>query len=194
MEDEDQKEKLKELTEKLKKLEAKDKEEEAEGVAGSVIRGLGKLIPGLGDITKELEKSEAFKERIKTINKEVDRQLKVAPLKKIDSKKGRRTNIPPRTTVGSFRPSSKEGSSSSKQQKEVMIDIFDEGDYLKIIVELPGVTEQDIKTEVKGNILTISAQGDLREYYKEINLPYPIKEGLYLSYKNGILQIKAIKA
>ncbi|MBP9014945.1 MAG: Hsp20/alpha crystallin family protein [Candidatus Atribacteria bacterium] len=194
MEDQDQKEKLKELEEKFKKLEAKDKEEEAEGVAGSVVRGLGKFIPGLGDITKELEKSEAFKERLRVINKEVDRQLKVTPLKKIDSKEGRRTIIPPRTTVGNPRPSSKTKNSALKQQKEVMIDIFDEGDYLKIIAELPGVAEQDIKTEVKGNVLTISAQGNLREYYKEVNLPYPVKQELYLSYKNGILQIKAIKA
>lgn len=176
---------------KIKKLEAK--EEESGGVAGGVLRGLGKVIPGLGNIVEKLEKSDAFRERLSTIDKEIERQLKEAPLKKVGQEEIRRTIIPPKTTLRNHRPLSKAAGPPLRKQKEVIVDIFDEGDYIKIIAELPGVTEQDIKTEVKGNLLTISAKGISQEYYKEVTLPCPIKGEPYSSYKNGVLQIKAKK-
>jgi HSP20 family protein len=193
MEGKDEKEKIKELEEKIKKLEAKDKEEESGGVAGGVLRGLSKFIPGLGDAVKGLEKSDAFKERLRTINKEVERQLKEAPLKKVGQEGVKRTIIPPKTTLHNHQPSSKVTSPPLRKQKEIIVDIFDEGDYIKIIAELPGVTEEDIKTEVKDNLLIISTIGISQKYYKKVTLPCSVKGEMDLSYKNGILQIKAEK-
>lgn len=193
MGDEEQKEKVKELEEKIKKLEAREEEKESGGVAGGILRGLGKLIPGLGDVTKRLEKSDAFQQRLSTINKEVERQLKEAPLKKVGQEGARRTIIPPRTTLGSRQPPSRAEALPLKKQRELMLDVFDEGDYIKVIAELPGVAEEDIRTEVKGNLLTISAKGISREYYKELTLPCPIKGEPDSSYKNGVLQLKAEK-
>jgi HSP20 family protein len=189
MEDKDQKEKVKE-----------PEEEEAGGAAGGVLRGLGKLIPGLGDVVKGLEKSDAFQQRLSVINKEVERQLKESPLKKVGQEGVRRTIIPPTNRVrgtvnghGFRQPSSRAEAPPLKKQREVIVDVFDEGDYIKIIAELPGVTEQDIKTEVKGKLLTISATGISREYYKEVTLPCPIKGELDSSYNNGILQVRIKK-
>ncbi|MEA3485999.1 MAG: Hsp20/alpha crystallin family protein [Candidatus Aerophobetes bacterium] len=164
------------------------KKKESGGVAGGVLRGLGKVIPGLGDVVKGLEKSDAFKERLSIINKEVERQLKEAPLKRVE-----RTTIPPRTTLENRRLSSKVESPHLRKQKEVIVDIFNEGDYIKIIAELPGVEEKNIKTKVKGNLLTISAKGTFKKYYKELILPCLVKEKIDSIYKNGILQIKAEK-
>lgn len=190
MESDNQKNKLKELEEKLKKLEAKEEEEASSGVAGGVLRGLGKLIPGLGDVTKGLEKSDAFQQRLSVINKEVERQLKETPLKRVGQEGVRGTIIPPRTTLRSRQPSSGVGEPPLKKQREVIVDVFDEEDYIKVIAELPGVAEQDIKTEVTGNLLTISATGLSREYYKELTLPCPVKGEINSNYNNGILQIK----
>ena len=180
------------MKEKGQNSKTKDKEE-SEGAAESVLHGLGKIIPGFGGIVKGLEKSDAFQQRLSTINKEIERQLKEAPLKKVEQEGVRRTIIPPRTTLGSPRPTAKVESPPVKKQKEVIVDIFDEENYIKIIAELPGVTEQDIKTEVRGSLLTISATGISREYYKEVILPCPIKGELDSSYNNGILQLKAEK-
>jgi len=193
MEDDNQKNKLKELEEKVKKLEAKEEKEESGGVAGGVLRGLGRLIPGLGDVVKGLGKSDAFQQRLSVINKEVERQLREAPLKKVEQEGVRRTIIPPRTTLGSRQPPSRAEAPPSKKQKEVIVDIFDEGDHMKIVAELPGVAEEDIKTEVRGSILIIAAKGISREYYKEVTLPCPVKGELDSSYKNGSLQLKAEK-
>jgi len=168
-------------------------EEEVGGVAGGVLRGLGKLIPGLGEVVEGLEKSDAFQQRLGVINKEVERQLREAPLKKVSQEGVGRPIIPPRTAFRGRQPPSRAEAPPLKKQKEVIVDVFDEGNYIKVIAELPGVAEQDIKTEVKGNLLTISATGISREYYKQITLPCPIKEEVDSSYNNGILQLKAEK-
>ena len=147
----------------------------------------------MGDVTKGLEKSDAFQQRLGTINKEIARQLREAPLKKVGQEGVRRTIIPPRTTLGSRQPPSRAEAPPLKKQKEVIVDVFDEGDHVKVIAELPGVAEKDIKTEVKGNLLVISAMGISREYHKQITLPCPIKGELDSSYNNGILQLKAEK-
>ena len=182
MEDKNRKEKVEE-----------PEEEQVGGVAGGVLRGLGKLIPGLGDVVEGLEKSDAFQQRLSIINKEIERQLREAPLKEVGQEGVRRTIIPPRTTLGSRQPPSRAEAPPLKKQKEVIVDVFDEGDHVKVIAELPGVAEQDIRTEVKDNLLTISAKGISRKYYKEITLPCPVKGEIDSSYKNGILQLKAEK-
>lgn len=68
-------------------------------------------------------------------------------------------------------------------------DIFDEGNCLKVIAEMPGADEKEIKAEVKDNLLILTAQATGQEYYKEIELPCSVKGELNLTYKNGILQI-----
>jgi len=181
------------MKEKGQNSKTKDKEE-SEGAAESVLHSLGKIIPGLGGIVEGLEKSDAFQQRLSTINKEIERQLREAPLKKVSQEGVRTTIIPPRTTLRNGQPASRIEAPRLKKQREMIVDIFDEGDYIKVIAELPGVAEQDIRTEASGNILTISATSISREYYKEVTLPCPIKGELDSSYKNGVLQLKAAKS
>ncbi len=171
-----------------KSKDKKEKGKKSEGIADSVIQGLGKIIPPLGNLIQSLEKSDVFKERLGTINKEVERKLKEAPLKKIE-----RTIIPPKTTFRGKRPSLEREEPVLKRQKDIIVDIFDEEECIKIIAELPGVEKKDIKTKVEGSLLTISAKSSFREYYKEVTLPCLVKEEIGLVYKNGILQIKLEK-
>jgi HSP20 family protein len=169
------------------KVEDDDNEEEVSGVTDGALRGLGKIIPGLGELVKGLEKSEAFQERLKAADAEVERQLqKSPPPKRVEGT--RKSIIPPRTTLKVSRTTLKE-EAALPPQREALADIFDEGDRLKVIAELPGVDEKDIKAEVRDNLLIFSAQTAGREYYKEIELPCLVKNKLNLSYKNGILQI-----
>ena len=164
------------------------REKEVEGVTEGALRELGKIIPGFGELVKGLEKSEAFQERLKAVDAEVERQLeKVPPLKNVEGT--RKSIIPPRTTLKVSRTTLGEGATIQLPKREVVADIFDEGDYLKVVAELPGVDEKDIKAEVRDNLLILSAQATGRQYYKEIELPCLVKDELNLSYKNGVLQI-----
>jgi len=78
--------------------------------------------------------------------------------------------------------------------REPIVDVFDEGEKLVVIAELPGVAEKDIHLEVKGDILDLSAEAKDRKYSKEVLLPSPVDAGsMESSYKNGILEIRLRK-
>ena len=78
--------------------------------------------------------------------------------------------------------------------REPLIDVFDEGDAVSIVVELPGVEEKDIQTEVIGDTLKLTTATKGRTYAKEIDLPCAVEEGKLESfYKNGVLEIRLPK-
>jgi len=73
------------------------------------------------------------------------------------------------------------------ETREPLTDIFDEGNAMKIYIELPGEEKTDIKLEAKEGQIEIRA----RNFRKRIDLP---KTSLALdtmsqTYKNGVLQI-----
>jgi HSP20 family protein len=77
-----------------------------------------------------------------------------------------------------------------EEVREPMIDVFDEEDRILVIAELPGVSESEIKIEVTGDILNLTASDKDRKYAKEILLPGKVKpESVKTSYNNGILEI-----
>ena len=82
-----------------------------------------------------------------------------------------------------------------EEEREPITDIFDEKEEVRVYAEMPGVNEQDVKLELKGDILDISAKSGDRKYHKEILLPVKVKsETLASSYKNGILEVKIKKS
>ena len=77
-----------------------------------------------------------------------------------------------------------------EEVREPMVDVFDEKDHILVIAELPGVSESEIKVEVAGDILNLTASDRDRKYAKEILLPSKVKpDSMKTSYKNGILEI-----
>jgi HSP20 family protein len=74
--------------------------------------------------------------------------------------------------------------------REPIADVFDEGDKLVVVAELPGVAEGDIHLEVKDDILSLSAEAKDRKYRKEILLPSPVDAtSMESSFRNGILEL-----
>ena len=64
----------------------------------------------------------------------------------------------------------------------------------RFYAEMPGVRKEDIKLDLKEDILDISAQSGDRKYHKEVLLPVKaLAENLSSSYKNGILEVKIKK-
>jgi len=81
-----------------------------------------------------------------------------------------------------------------EEEREPMTDVFDEKEEVRIYAEMPGVNEEDIKFDLKGDILDISAQSGERKYHKEVLLPVQVKkEGLSYTYKNGVLEVRIKK-
>ena len=185
--------------EKVKESEETESVEESEGVAEGVLKSAGQIIPGLGGLLKGLESSPAFKERLKRINQEVERRLKETPLKRTtDRGPNMESGFSTRTLVQEETPSfGRKGKKSSahtpSRPKEPMVDVFDEKDHLRIIVELPGVMEKDVKTDLDKETLTLRINSAGWKPEHNITLPYAPLGKLKKVFRNGILELKVGK-
>jgi HSP20 family protein len=82
-----------------------------------------------------------------------------------------------------------------EEVREPLVDVFDEQGEIRVIAEMPGVSEEDIAVDLNGDILTLKAEGKGHKYAKEILLSSKINaESLQKSFRNGILEIKVRKA
>ena len=78
---------------------------------------------------------------------------------------------------------------SFKAEKQPLIDVFEEDDYVVVLAELPGMDEKDVNIEADENTLTITAKNALKTYLETVKLPTPIVSGVVkFIYKNNILQ------
>ncbi len=144
---------------------------------GEVFKGIGSLIDTVSEMAgKEEEKAERTGE-IKTPGGRA--------MYGISIKKGgagleveRFGNIVRETEKG---PIVEEG-------REPFVDIFEEGDNIEVIAELPGVEEKDISCKIKDDVLIINACGDGRKYSKEVLLPCKAAR-LKTVYKNGVFKL-----
>ncbi len=80
------------------------------------------------------------------------------------------------------------------EEREPITDVFNEKDEIRVYAEMPGIDEEAITVDLKGDILEVKAVSKDRKYHKEILLPAKVKpETLEKSYKNGILEVKIKK-
>jgi len=81
-----------------------------------------------------------------------------------------------------------------QEETEPLVDVMDEGDYIKVYAELPGVNKEDIKLNASEEELVISVDTAQRKYYKEVKLPTRVKpDTAKASYRNGVLEVKLEK-
>jgi len=86
------------------------------------------------------------------------------------------------------------GDKLKKGKKEPLLDIFDEGDYLNIIMELKGVQEEDILLGVDEDKLTVSCKTPEANYYEKVSLPSKVgNKGVVRKYHNNILEVRLQK-
>lgn len=77
-----------------------------------------------------------------------------------------------------------------EEAREPVVDVFEEGDVIRVVAELPGVREADVTYNLSGDILTISTTCD-RRYHAEVLLPAAVEaEGIESVYNNGVLELK----
>jgi len=194
-----QKKRKPELDEKMRESEETKSEEESEGVAEGVLKGVGQIIPGLGGLIKGLEKSPAFKERLKKVNQEIERKLKEAPLKRTgDGGPYIESSFSTRTLVQEEKPSfrrkvKKPPAPPPPKPKEPVVDVFDEKDHLRIIAELPGAAEREIKTILEKDTLIIRINSPGWKPEHKVVLPYAPKGEPEKIFRKGVLEIKIAK-
>ena len=76
-----------------------------------------------------------------------------------------------------------------EETREPIVDVFDEKDHIRVVAEVPGVSEEHVEFQVKGDILKLSADHGDRKYSKEVLLPCFVEEKPEnVSFKNGIFK------
>ena len=188
----EQEKKIRELEDKIKRLEEKD--EVPEGTAASILKGLGGIIPGLNGLVKGLEKSEAFRERLGAIDKEIEVRMRSQPLKRTNGgvpsfQSGLSRGTMPRSIPSTKRQATAQAKREVVASSEPPVDVFDEKTHLRVLAELPGIEEKDIKVTLKEAQLVISSDTPTHKYYKEIALPYAPKGEVDKLYRNGVLEL-----
>ncbi|MFZ6016854.1 MAG: Hsp20/alpha crystallin family protein [Nitrospirota bacterium] len=86
------------------------------------------------------------------------------------------------------------GDKLKKDKEELLLDIFDEGDYLNIIMELKGAQEEDILLGVDEDKFIVSCKTSQANYYEEVSLPAKVdSEAISRRYHNNILEVRLQK-
>ena len=177
--------------------EKREKRKPEKGPLGDEIKidlGMGNLFKGLGDFLDVLSNLAEQAE-----GAEVNRsgEIKVEGLgDKAKAVYGFtvRSGIggaPHVESFGNIRPT-KEGPVVD-DVREPMVDMFDEGTEIVVVVELPGVSENEITVDVQDDILSLQTTGTYK-YGKEILLSSAVDPGgVNKSYKNGILELRLKK-
>lgn len=160
-------------------------------------------LPLVGGLFKGLEKFIDLAEKVEEAGGEIKRK---GEIKGDDGKikgiygfsiKSGIGNIPKVQTFGNIRPVEKKAGKREikiTETREPIVDVFDEKDHVLIVAELPGVLEESIKLNLKGDILILEAGDEKRKYSKEILLPAKVDfEQRETNFKNGILEIKLKK-
>jgi len=74
--------------------------------------------------------------------------------------------------------------------REPLTDVTEEGDRVKVIVELPGVDRQDIDLRSEGRELTISVDTERKRFCKSMELPCDVRpDSASAEYRNGVLTV-----
>jgi HSP20 family protein len=80
------------------------------------------------------------------------------------------------------------------EEREPITDIFDEKDEIVVIAEMPGIEQDDIKLDLKEDMLEIWADSKHRKYRKEMLLPAKgDQSNMQHKFTNGILEIRIKK-
>ncbi|OOM77814.1 Hsp20 family protein [Clostridium sp. BL-8] len=150
---------------------------------GSIFRGLDKLINIVGDML-ENEESEVD---IKGALNDPEKSKKVTANYGVNIKIGGE-NFKGIKDINSF--NKMKDSYNKEKIIEPATDVFDEEERVLIVMELPGVSEEDIKIEVESNILKIEAEVNNNIYIKNVKLSFvPITESITSQLNNSIYSI-----
>jgi len=178
--------------------EKKKKDKENEGL--NIDLGIGKLSLGLGGLLDGIGNLVDMAAKLKEAGGEVSKEGEIDLSNLKEGMKGVfgvsiKTAVGGKPVVESFGNVKKTPEGPKvEEEREPITDVFDEDEEVRIYAEMPGVNQEDIKLDLKEDILDISAQTGDRKYHKEVLLPAKVQaDTMTSSYNNGILDIKVKK-
>lgn len=180
------------MSKRTRKRKADEPDEEKEAPQVKIDLGLGGIFKGLGSLIELAgQMAEEGKSEV-TRTGELKTPGRTRAMYGFTVKLGT-GGVPQVERFGNVRET--ETGAEVEEVREPMVDVFDEGNEVVVITEIPGVEEKAIQLEVKEDILILSASDGDRKYSKEVLLPYAVvAETMKSSYHNGILEVRLTKA
>jgi HSP20 family protein len=93
---------------------------------------------------------------------------------------------------GNIKPQTKFGKPhlDIKEEREPLADVVTTDGEVQVIIELPGVSKDDINLRGTENSLTVSVDTSDRKYYKKLDLPVKVDpKSAKSKYTNGVLEV-----
>lgn len=170
----------------------KDKSREVDGQGGGVggiLKGLADLVEKLGNLAEKGENLSSVRQFQAGENKREIKGVYGFSIKV--GLGGRETRVEP---FGNIRKDEATGQTVVQEVREPLVDVFEEEDHTLIVAEMPGIEEGDIQLDLRGDILTLTAERGEKKYRKEILLSQSFaRESVKVSCNNGIAELRCIK-
>lgn len=95
---------------------------------------------------------------------------------------------------GNIRKDERSGNVEVREIREPMTDLFDEPTHVLIVAEVPGVMQEDVRLELRNDILTLVAERGEKKYRKEMLLPASFSsDKMSYTCRGGIVEIRIEK-
>jgi HSP20 family protein len=156
--------------------------------------GLGGILKGMGDLLEKLNELAETGHELSRTGEIHGPGKQLRGIYGFTVKVGLGDEGPRIEPFGNIRRDIKSGQAEVQEVREPMVDVFEEDDHMLVVAELPGIGKEDVRVDVKDDVLTISAEKGEKKYRKEVLLPRSVsKEKMQVSCNNGILEIKCPK-
>ncbi|MDR3637641.1 MAG: Hsp20/alpha crystallin family protein [Isosphaeraceae bacterium] len=156
------------------------------GNVEGLLGGLGQLIEKLGDLAekgRELRESGEFQSAGKTMQGVYGFTVKTG----LGGSDEGKVKVEP---FGNIRADAKTGKAVVHEVLEPMVDVFEEPEHVLVVAEMPGVGDEDIRLELRDDVLSIDAARASKQYHKEVLLPASFDtDRMSRSCHNGILEV-----
>ncbi|MBM4042618.1 MAG: Hsp20/alpha crystallin family protein [Planctomycetes bacterium] len=163
-----------------------------EGVASGVF-GLGGLLGGLGTMLEKLgelaEKGKDLRESGEITS--ADGKVRGVYGFNIRMGLGDEKDAVSVEPFGNVRKDERTGKAVVQEVREPLVDTFEEEGHVLVVAEMPGIAEEDVRVELRDDILTITAEKGDKKYRKEVLLPAAFgPDKMSHSCRNGVLEVK----
>jgi HSP20 family protein len=156
--------------------------------------GLGGILSGLGNLVEKLAEVAERAEEITKSGEIPGSGKRIKGVYGFTVKVGLGDQGVKIEPFGTVHQEKADNQSTVVEIREPLVDIFEEGDHVMIVAEMPGIGVEDLRLDLKDDILTLTAEKRDKKYCKEILLPGIFsRERMTIACNNGVVEIKCMK-
>jgi HSP20 family protein len=153
----------------------------------SAARGLNEVLGGVRALVEALQSAVDDEQT-------VERTVRFgAPESEIEGVVGIRVQtglagatVTAREATGPFSPDDKD----TEAVRRPVVDVYDDGDRVRVVAEMPGVGAEDLALTVEADKLVLSADTERRRYWRAVSLPRPVvAEAAAVEVDEGLVEI-----